>query len=63
MERDGLVSRKTYNQVPPKVEYSLTEFGESLKEALRDLYDWGGDYIKQQYPNGEVTIRNEIEDI
>jgi DNA-binding HxlR family transcriptional regulator len=41
MEEDGLVHREVYAQVPPKVEYSLTEHGISLNEALRPLGDWG----------------------
>lgn len=53
LEKDGLVSRKVYNQVPPKVEDSLTRQGQSLKEVLKVLCDWGGNYIKQRYPNGD----------
>jgi DNA-binding HxlR family transcriptional regulator len=41
MEEDGLIHREVYRQVPPKVEYSLTEHGRSLNEALRPLGDWG----------------------
>jgi DNA-binding HxlR family transcriptional regulator len=41
MEEDGLVHREVYRQVPPKVEYSLTEDGVSLNEALAPLGDWG----------------------
>ena len=41
MEEDGLVHREVYAQVPPKVEYSLTELGLSLNEALGPLGDWG----------------------
>ncbi|GAA2999472.1 helix-turn-helix domain-containing protein [Streptosporangium longisporum] len=41
MEAYGLVHREVYHQVPPKVEYSLTEFGRSLNEALIPLGDWG----------------------
>ncbi|UHA72012.1 winged helix-turn-helix transcriptional regulator [Paenibacillus sp. 481] len=63
LEQDGLISRKVYNQVPPKVEYSLTEYGESLKEVLKVLCDWGGEYIKYKYPNGEVVVRNSEGDI
>ena len=44
MERDGLVSRKVYPEVPPKVEYSLTELGMSLKPILDALWNWGEDY-------------------
>ncbi|MZQ84861.1 MarR family transcriptional regulator [Paenibacillus sp. 5J-6] len=57
LEQDGLVSRKVYNQVPPKVEYSLTDYGSSLKDVLRVVCDWGDDYVKRRYPGGEVTIR------
>src|SRR5690554_1550119 len=41
MEADGLVHREVYREVPPRVEYSLTELGESLNEALLPLGDWG----------------------
>ena len=41
LEADGLVSRKEYPQIPPKVEYSLTEMGESLVPILGDMCDWG----------------------
>ena len=46
MEHCGLVHRKVYNQVPPKVEYSLTELGESLNEALIPLGEWGDKHKK-----------------
>ena len=41
MEADGLVSRKVYPVVPPKVEYSLTAYGKSLQPLLRSMSDWG----------------------
>lgn len=41
LEVDGIVHRKQYNEVPPKVEYSLTPFGESLCAALNPLCAWG----------------------
>ncbi len=41
MEEDGLVHREVYRQVPPKVEYSLTEHGVSLDKALEALGEWG----------------------
>lgn len=41
LEKDGLVSRKVYTQVPPKVEYSLTDLGKSLIPILDQLRDWG----------------------
>lgn len=38
---DGLVSRKVYDQIPPKVGYNLTELGRSLAPVLKALHDWG----------------------
>lgn len=40
LEADGLVSRRMYPQIPPKVEYTLTHLGESLVPPLMVLYDW-----------------------
>lgn len=42
MEEDGLVVRKVYAEVPPRVEYSLTEEGVSLRPILDSLWAWGG---------------------
>lgn len=41
LEADGIISRKVYAQVPPKVEYSLTDRGATLKPILERLYTWG----------------------
>lgn len=41
LERDGIISRKVYPTVPPKVEYSLTPLGRSLKPIVAALFDWG----------------------
>ena len=40
LERDGVVSRTVYPQVPPKVEYRLTEWGQAMCPALDQLLDW-----------------------
>jgi len=47
LERDGVVQRKVYAEVPPKVEYSLTEFGHSLEPILLLMREWGDRYIDQ----------------
>lgn len=44
LESDGLVFREVYPQVPPKVEYSLTQLGESLMPMLKMMCEWGNDY-------------------
>ncbi|GAA1695539.1 helix-turn-helix domain-containing protein [Fodinicola feengrottensis] len=43
---DEVVHREVFHEVPPHVEYSLTEFGDSLNEALRPLGAWGRRHIK-----------------
>ena len=44
MEASGLVNRKVYAEVPPRVEYSLTELGKSLKPILNSMCAWGKAY-------------------
>lgn len=44
MEEDGLINRKVYPVVPPKVEYSLTNLGLSLQSVLTSLQEWGNKY-------------------
>ena len=47
MKADGIVARKDYQEMPPRVEYSLTVFGVSLTEALRPLCEWGTTHMKR----------------
>lgn len=46
LEQDNLVVRTVYPVVPPKVEYSLTDLGRSLRPILSLMYHWGADYLK-----------------
>ncbi|RMG67788.1 MAG: transcriptional regulator [Nitrospirae bacterium] len=53
LERDGIVHRKVYPQVPPKVEYSLTPLGKSLKPILEAMHNWG-----ERYTSGRIKRRD-----
>jgi DNA-binding HxlR family transcriptional regulator len=52
MEENGLVSRIIYEQVPPKVEYSLTSHGEALRPILNQMIEWGLIYAR----DNDITI-------
>ena len=54
LEEKGLINRHVYPQVPPKVEYSLTEQGYSLKHILNDICSWSTSYAK----DNEIQISN-----
>lgn len=49
MEEDGLLTRKVYAEVPPRVEYTLTELGESLRPILLAMQQWGLEYQEIQF--------------
>ncbi|RKI30901.1 transcriptional regulator [bacterium 1xD8-6] len=60
MEDSGLLSRKVYPEVPPRVEYTLTETGYSLKPILEAMVEWGTEY-KQK--SGDRTKSQALSDI
>ncbi|WP_406636607.1 winged helix-turn-helix transcriptional regulator [Amycolatopsis sp. WGS_07] len=51
LEADGLLHREVYPQVPPKVEYSLTELGENAQEVLNAMAAWGRSYAADHDPD------------
>ena len=53
LERDGMVFRQIYAEVPPRVEYSLTERGRTVVPILQQMCQWGKDYLEQA--DGEVA--------
>lgn len=44
MEKDGLIERKVYAESPPKVEYSLSELGETMRPVIKSMHNWGIEY-------------------
>lgn len=50
LERDGLVRREVFKEVPPRVEYSLTELGSSLKPLIEAMDAWGEVYVARTAP-------------
>jgi len=60
LERDNLITRKVYPVVPPKVEYSLTPFGESFKPILNMMLVWGYEYA-DAYGEVEYELTMDIE--
>ena len=54
LEREGLIVRKEYQQIPPKVEYSLSEIGIKFKEVLSVLEEWGNEYIQYLHTRKDI---------
>jgi DNA-binding HxlR family transcriptional regulator len=66
LERDGIVRRKVYAEVPPRVEYSLTRHGESLKPILKLMSAWGTRHrarygLTTAHPQKHATPSNPVE--
>ena len=62
MEESGLLTRKVYAEVPPRVEYSLTNHGQSLMPVLHAMYNWGKEYgenviWKEEYEESSDTSK------
>jgi DNA-binding HxlR family transcriptional regulator len=52
LESDGVIHREVFTQIPPKVEYSLTPIGESLRRTIEQLCEWGMQYKQVMNANG-----------
>lgn len=48
MESDRLITRTVYPEVPPRVEYALSDIGESMRPIFRSMEAWGNDYMRKQ---------------
>ena len=55
LEADGIIKRTVFPEVPPKVEYELTELGQSLKPVLVNMRDWGERLQKLDSANGQMA--------
>ncbi|MBS6830335.1 MAG: helix-turn-helix transcriptional regulator [Desulfovibrio sp.] len=53
LERDGLVQREVFPVVPPRVEYSLTDFGRSMEPVLKAMSAWGKGYLRKKETVGK----------
>ncbi len=52
LEQDGIVHRRVYPQVPPKVEYSLTDLGQSLEPVIEAMHNWGMQHSRRVEQSG-----------
>ncbi len=58
LEADGIVSRTVYAEVPPRVEYALTEYAATLEQVLRPLAAWGSAHMQRPAPQRAKPPRN-----
>jgi DNA-binding HxlR family transcriptional regulator len=59
LEEDGVISRKIYPEIPPKVEYSLTDLGKLLEPTLLALESWGVNYIEAKRHSKNISLRKD----
>lgn len=59
LEKDGIINRIVYDQVPPKVEYELSEYGQTLGKILSSLCYWGEFHVEKMYEQGESVTLNQ----
>lgn len=57
LEAGGLIRREVFPVIPPKVEYSLTELGKSIRPILESMYLWGSGYLHNQGLSATCTMR------
>lgn len=60
LEEDGVINRIVYNQVPPKVEYELSEYGDSLRDILSALCTWGEHHIAKVYGDKFSVLEDNV---
>lgn len=60
LEEDGVINRIIYQQIPPKVEYELSEYGKSLESILTALCNWGEKHITKVYGDKTLVLEDNI---
>lgn len=60
LEEDGVIHRIVYNQIPPKVEYELSEYGQSLQDILDSLCVWGEKHITKVYGDKFAVLEESV---
>lgn len=60
LEEDGVINRLVYQQVPPKVEYELSEYGWTLKDILDSLCAWGETHITKVYGDKFAVLEDSV---
>ncbi|MEK3816027.1 winged helix-turn-helix transcriptional regulator [Bacillus sp. FSL K6-1284] len=60
LEEDGVINRLVYQQVPPKVEYELSEYGGTLKDILDSLCAWGETHITKVYGDKFAVLEDSV---
>lgn len=60
LEEDGVINRIVYHQIPPKVEYELSEYGWSLQDILNSLCAWGEKHITKVYGDKFAVLEESI---
>lgn len=61
LERDGLVSRKVYAQIPPKVEYTITPLAKKLEPILDELCMWGSEYQELRISENSLHLQKMVQ--
>jgi DNA-binding HxlR family transcriptional regulator len=56
LERDGVIGRHIYDQMPPKVEYSITDYGITANKMIDAMCSWGRENIKMRQQQGEDIV-------
>ncbi|GKV55075.1 putative HTH-type transcriptional regulator YtcD [Sporosarcina sp. NCCP-2222] len=60
LEEDGVINRIVHNQIPPKVEYELSEYGQSLQGILDSLCAWGENHITKVYGDKFAVLEESV---